>query len=192
MKRSVIMHVEGSPNPNAVRFVLENGVLVDKPYEFKDFREAKHSPLARKLLMLRYMDRVMLNRNYITLIKKVEGSPAWDQVLIELRMMITQHLEANEPILYLGVEPIEHRRSDEVVISLITDLLDKHIRPAAQEDGGDILFESYMDGKLNLTMHGACHKCPYAQQTMKQGVEKVLTGMVPEVKKVTALGNNVN
>ncbi|MEL6844711.1 MAG: NifU N-terminal domain-containing protein, partial [Bacteroidota bacterium] len=123
MKRNVIMHVEGSPNPNAVRFVLENGILVDKPYEFRDFREAQHSPLAKKLLMLRYMDRVMLNRNYITLVKQIENSPAWDQVLLELRMMITQHLEANEPILYLGVAPVEHQRSDEVVVNMITKLL---------------------------------------------------------------------
>lgn len=191
MKREVMLRMEGVPNPNAMRFVLENGVLVDKPYEFLSLGEAKVSPLARKLLMLRYVDRVLLNRNYLTVVKKINQSPAWDKILYDLRTIISSHLEQNEPILFLGASTIEHVRSDDVIVKLITDLLDQKIRPAAQEDGGDILFESYQNGILNLSMHGACHQCPYAIQTMKDGVEKVLTSLIPEVKQVTALENNV-
>ncbi len=190
-KRQVIMHIEGVPNPNAMKFVLENGILVDQPYEFQDLTTANYSPLARKLLMLRYVKRVMLNDNYVTVVKDERSHIQWDQVLFELRSLIQQHLEADEPILFYGVEPLKHSRSDEVVTGLINDLLDKHIRPAAQADGGDIVFESYDNGVLNLTMHGACHLCPHAIQTMKQGVEPVIKGMVPEVKRVVARENQV-
>ncbi len=191
MKREVMLRMEGVPNPNAMRFVLENGVLVDKPYEFLSFADAEVSPLARKLLLLRYVDRVLLHRNYITVVKKINQSPAWDKILYEVKGMITAHLEENEPVLFLGAESLVHQRSEDVIVAMITDLLDRKIRPAAQEDGGDILFESYQNGILNLSMHGACHKCPYAIQTMKDGVEKVLTALIPEVKQVTALENNV-
>ncbi len=191
MKRTAILHIEGVPNPNAMKFVLENGILSEEPFEYKSFREADDSPLAKKLLMLRYIDRVMIHHHAITIVKKATPEPSWKDIALELKMMVQQHLEANEPILYVGSRHLQHPRSDEMVVEVVTQLLNKHIRPAAQEDGGDILFDSYADGVLNLSMHGACHRCPYAMNTMKDGVEKVILSMVPEIKKVTALENGV-
>lgn len=190
-KRKVAMHVEGVPNPHAMKFVLENGLLVDQPYEYTTWREAESSPLARKLLMLRYVARIMLNHNYITVLKDPADPTDWGTLVPELRMIIQQHLEDNEPILYLGAEPIQHERSDEVVLPLIREILDKQVRPAAQEDGGDIVFESYANGVLNLSMHGACHGCPYVRTTLKEGVEKLMNHYVPEVKHVIATANDV-
>ena len=190
--RRVHLHVEGVPNPNAMKFVLENGILVDQPYEFSDLTEAAQSPLARKLLMLRYVDRVMINRNYITVLKVVKESLPWKDLLFEVRMLIQQHLERNDPILYIGTRALRHIPSEDAVIVMVRELLDRQVRPAAQEDGGDILFESYRNGILNLTMHGSCHGCPYVMNTMKDGVEKLITHMIPEVKRVTATANNVH
>lgn len=193
VKRTVNLHVEGVPNPDAMKFVLENGILVDEPYEFSSLADAELSPLARRLLMLRYVDRVMLNRNYITVLKsRAAGTPTWDEVTFELRALIQQHLAANEPILFIGAARLEHRRTEDEVISLVNKVLDQRIRPAAQEDGGDILFHSFQDGVLNLSMHGACHHCPYARQTIKDGVEKLMRHLIPEVQQVVALENRVS
>ncbi|MEZ4825828.1 MAG: NifU family protein [Bacteroidia bacterium] len=191
MSRKVQLHIEGVPNPDAIKIVLENGILVDQPYEFSTLAEAEFSPIARKLLMFRYVKRVMLNHNYITILKDPGSNTSWDSILFELRAIIQQHLESNQPILYIGSVPVTHALTDDVIVEMVRDLLDRHIRPAAQEDGGDIVFESYTDGVLNLTMHGACHRCPYASQTMKQGVEPLLTQMMPEIRKVTATANQV-
>lgn len=185
------MHVEGVPNPNAIKFVLENGILTDQVYEFLTWQEAEVSPLAQKLLMIRYVDRVLINSNYVTIVKNIDKSPAWDQVLPELRMMIQQHLENNEPILYLDAEALKHDQSEDAIIALIQRILDQKIRPLAWEDGGDILFDSYENGVLNLEMHGSCHLCPYAGRTLKDGVERLMQHMVPEVQKVTAIANGV-
>jgi Fe-S cluster biogenesis protein NfuA len=191
MDRQVHLHIEGVPNPNAIKFVLENGILTEKPYEFSSLGETGLSPLARKILMLRYVDRVLINRNHITILKTTKQSPEWDKILLELRFIIEDHLKKNEPILYLGSEPLNHSRSEEVIAAMVTDLLNNHVRPAAQEDGGDIVFESYQNGVLNLSMHGACHKCPYVMQTIKEGVEPLLTHHIPEIQKVTAVNNEV-
>ncbi len=191
MKRQVIMHIEGVPNPNAIKFVLENGILTDQPYEFSHFSDTEHSPLVAKLMMYRYVKRVLLNRNYITIVKDPTSSPSWEQLVPELRNLIQQHLENNEPILYIGYEHLKHKRSDEVILNIATQILDKQIRPAAQEDGGDIVIDSYKDGVLNLSMHGACHHCPYASNTLKDGVQLLFSQIIPEIKKVTATENGV-
>ena len=189
--RQVHLHVEGVPNPNSMKFVLENGILVDRPYEFNNLNEASQSPLARKLLMLRYVDKVLINRNYVSVLKLAKESQPWRELVFEVKMLIQQHLERNEPIMYIGTQALHHTPSEDPIIDMVRQLLDRQIRPAAQEDGGDILFESYNDGILNLTMHGSCHGCPYVLNTMKDGVEKLITQMIPEVKRVTATGNNV-
>ncbi|MEM7657866.1 MAG: NifU family protein [Bacteroidota bacterium] len=191
MSRKALLHQEGVPNPNAMKFVLENGILVEEPYEFSNWAEAEASPLARKLLMLRYVKRILLHQNAITVLKDETNSPPWDQILLEIRQMIQTHLDENEPILFMGAKQLAHQPSEEEIIVLIKKVLDRQIRPAAQADGGDIIFDAYENGVLNLSMHGACHRCPYAMQTMKEGVEKMMMSLVPEVRKVTARENGV-
>ncbi len=189
-KRQAFIEFEGVPNPQAIKLVVKNGILSDEPYSYTDWSEAEHSPLAKKLLMFRYVDQVFINYNYVSILKK-EDAPEWDVLLPELRMMLKQHLEDNEPILYLGAQKLEHPKSDDVILTMVKDILDKKLRPYAQEDGGDFVIESYKDGVLNLTMYGACRRCPYASQTLKEGVEKLLNAAIPEIKKVVALDNNV-
>ncbi|MEM6261608.1 MAG: NifU family protein [Bacteroidota bacterium] len=186
-KRAVHLHVEGVPNPNAMKIVLDNGILADKSYEYQSLGETENSPLARKLMMHRHVERVMINRNYVTILKKKEKSPPWNEILFELRAIIHQHLEADEPIMYIGSEPLKHRPSDDVVAEMIFDFMNKAVRPAAQEDGGDIIFESYEKGVLTVSMHGACHGCPYIRQTIKEGVETALLSFVPELREVRTL-----
>jgi Fe-S cluster biogenesis protein NfuA len=184
--RQVNIHIEGVPNPHAIKFVLENGVLTQDNFEFRSFAETGFSPLARKLMMLKYITRVHLHKNYITLVKNEKSIKDWDEVLPEIREIIVSHLSKNEPILYLGFHPQTHNTTgmDEFHMMLVK-ILDTHIRPAAQEDGGDILIESYKDGKLKLNLVGSCKGCPYISQTVNQGIQTVLRNYFPEVLEVT-------
>ena len=61
------------------------------------------------------------------------------------------------------------------------------IRPALQEDGGDIELVDVVDGVVRVKLTGACGGCPHAQMTMTNGVERVIKEMVPEVKRVEAV-----
>lgn len=169
-----------------MKFVLENGILTDTPYEFLHYAGAADAPLAQKLLMLRYVERVMLNQNYVTVLK-TQGSAAWDELLPEVRGIIQSHLESNEPILYLGVQENKHRASTDPLAEMVMGILNKMVRPAAMEDGGDILFEGYEDGVLTLSMHGACHKCPFISVTIRDGVEPLLRELTPEIREIRLL-----
>ncbi len=62
------------------------------------------------------------------------------------------------------------------------------IRPQLQADGGDIEFISVSpDGKVKVRLTGACHGCPMAQMTLKQGVERFLKDTVPGVVSVDSV-----
>ncbi len=63
------------------------------------------------------------------------------------------------------------------------------LRQFLQADGGDIEFVSFDEatGEVKVKLTGACHGCPMAQVTLKQGVEARLVEEVPGVKTVTAV-----
>jgi Fe-S cluster biogenesis protein NfuA len=69
----------------------------------------------------------------------------------------------------------------------IENALDK-IRPALQRDGGDIeLVEVEESGIVKVRLTGACSGCPMSQMTLKQGVERIVKQLVPEVKAVESV-----
>ena len=70
------------------------------------------------------------------------------------------------------------------VIAKIRDLLDHKIRPAVAQDGGDIVFQSFEDGIVYVTLKGSCAGCPSSTMTLKAGVENMLRHYVPEVREV--------
>ena len=62
------------------------------------------------------------------------------------------------------------------------------IRPMLQADGGDIeLIDVAEDGIVKVQLKGACHGCPGAMYTLKNGVEQRLKQVVPEVTSVEAV-----
>ena len=61
------------------------------------------------------------------------------------------------------------------------------IRPNLQADGGDVqLLEVTDDGLVKVRLLGACHGCPMAHMTLKNGIERYLKKEVPEVREVVS------
>jgi Fe-S cluster biogenesis protein NfuA len=62
------------------------------------------------------------------------------------------------------------------------------IRPNLQADGGDMeLIDVGDDGVVKVRLVGACHGCPMARMTLKNGIEKSLKQEVPAVKSVVSV-----
>ena len=62
------------------------------------------------------------------------------------------------------------------------------IRPNLQADGGDVeLIDVGADGVVKVKLTGACHGCPMAQMTLKNGIEKFLKKEVPAVNSVVSV-----
>ena len=61
------------------------------------------------------------------------------------------------------------------------------IRPLLEEHGGDIELVRIEDKTVYVRLQGACAGCPGARMTMKQGVERRVRELVPEVVAVEAV-----
>jgi len=75
---------------------------------------------------------------------------------------------------------------DDETVAMIKELLETRIRPAVQDDGGDIEYCGFdpETGVVKLKMQGACSGCPSSSLTLKSGIENMLMHYVPEVKGV--------
>ena len=58
------------------------------------------------------------------------------------------------------------------------------IRPYLNQDGGDVEFVKFEDGICYVKLQGACARCMFADMTISNTVEEILTAEVPEVIKV--------
>lgn len=79
------------------------------------------------------------------------------------------------------------KRDDKVIVNEINALIKEKVRPALLMHGGSIDFIDYKDGEVFVKLTGACHGCPMASQTLKNGVEEVLKHYIPEVGVVKSI-----
>jgi Fe-S cluster biogenesis protein NfuA len=61
------------------------------------------------------------------------------------------------------------------------------IRPALQQDGGDVELVDIEGKVVKVQLQGACHGCPMSAMTLQMGIERVVKQQVPEVEAVEAV-----
>lgn len=162
--------------------------------EFPSFSAAQVSPLARALFRIPQVSRVFLGPDWVnvTIKESDEAHEKWTVVKHDVFAAITDFYASNAPVVLEGVE-LEEEHSDTRIleddseaVKMIKELLETRIRPAVQEDGGDIVFKEFDEGSgiVRLQMQGACAGCPSSAVTLKQGIENMLMHYVPEVESV--------
>lgn len=68
----------------------------------------------------------------------------------------------------------------------------EQIRPFLKDDGGDIeLIEITDDLTVKVKLLGACKSCSMSAMTLKGGVEESIKRVVPELKEVIAIEDDV-
>lgn len=73
-----------------------------------------------------------------------------------------------------GADTLGTSEDDSEAVSMIKELLETRIRPAIQEDGGDIEYRGFEDGMVLLKLRGACRTCDSSTVTLKNGIENML------------------
>ena len=181
----VNLYLEANPNPNSLKFVanfmlLPGGVS----HDFPDKASAEKAPLASELLDYDFVERVFYMSNFITVTKKEEVE--WVEIRNRLKEHIQAYLETGKPIISeLAEEPLFDENDSETV-KKIKGILDEYIKPAVEQDGGAIAFQSYQDGVVKVQLQGSCSGCPSSTITLKAGIENLLKRALPEIQSVEA------
>ncbi len=204
-KAPISVYAEVTPNPGVMKFVA-NKSLVQGSYEFKNIEEARHSELAAKLFHFPFTKEVFISYNFIALAKY--NITEWDEITQEVRNFILEYLQAGKPVVNeeaLKLEAENATQTEETtevkplfvlpkaeelgeVETRIVDIIEEYIKPAVEQDGGNIAFMAYEDGVVKVLLQGACSGCPSSTATLKNGILQLLQKMLPTlVKDVVAI-----
>ncbi|KAJ8144943.1 hypothetical protein OY671_001965 [Metschnikowia pulcherrima] len=140
-----------------------------------------------KLFTVDGVKSIMLGSNFIT-IEKTNETFEWALLKPEIFSILTECLTNGTPIITESElsKDIGFNEEDDEVIAMIKELIFTRIRPAIQDDGGDIEFVSFSDdsGTVYLRLKGACRTCDSSSVTLKNGIESMLKYYIEEVEEV--------
>ena len=183
-----MIHIENTPNPNALKFLSEKKISSVGTQEFQKANIKKiNNYFIKNLLNLDGVELVLVSENFLSVKKNEKIS--WDSLKPSIVSSLNDYFQKNEePILSTTgeVEP-KQKIEDNKTIDQINDILSTKIRPAVARDGGDITFKSFKDGIVTVELKGSCSGCPSSTATLKQGVQNLLCHYVKEVKSVEAI-----
>jgi len=173
--------IQPTPNPNALKFILENDVKTDGKVSFKTPQDCKDIPLAAALFDLRGVDQIHFFQNVITISKF--SFEDWDSLEPAVQTCIESFIEDHDPNFKVN-NPEEDRRSNlSPEIRQIEEILDKRIRPGLQGDGGDIAVKDFKDNVLIVKYQGACGTCPSSTTGTLEAIRSILRDEVnPDIE----------
>ncbi|KAN0071442.1 hypothetical protein V8E54_010038 [Elaphomyces granulatus] len=201
--RSIFIQTETTPNPDALKFWANHRVLPENfSTPFLEYLTPRStvapphpSPLAAKLLSADGVSSVFYGPDFITVTKASDAD--WAHIKPEVFSLITEVVTSGETIVNTvertsgenaqeggGEDTLSYNEEDDEVVGMIKELLETKIRPAIQEDGGDIEFRGFENGVVLLKLRGACRTCDSSTVTLKNGIESMLMHYIEEVKGV--------
>ena len=206
-KVPVSVYAEMTPNPAVLKFVANKRLIEQDHAEFKNIEEAQPSPLATKLFHFPFVKEVFITGNYVAITKY--DIVEWEDVTLEIREIIRDFVAEGNPVLNPNYKtnnsskegdtsskvvvtpphPEEKSPEDyEEIEKKIASLLEEYVKPAVEQDGGNIKFLNYNEGIVKVLLQGACSGCPSSTMTLKQGIQNLLKEMLPgQIQDVEAV-----
>ena len=188
--RTIFIQTESTPNPDALKFLPNHRIVpesISSPFiEYLAPRDTISppypSPLASKLMNIDGITSVFYGADFITVTKAADAN--WAHVRPEIFSLITEAITSGETIVNIAErkdgskaeeeDSLAYNEDDSEVVGMIKELLETRIRPAIQEDGGDIEFRGFEGGQVMLKLRGACRTCDSSTVTLKNGIESML------------------
>jgi len=198
-KKYIEVYAESTPNPAAMKFVVNKILLNEGVVEFFKKEDAVNCPLAFQLFDFTGVKAVFITSNFITITKTNDID--WYDILAILREFIKGFFMGDEKLFLRnpfetavsnqqpavkGEPPIVNSESSPDLDEQIKQMLEEYVRPAVEQDGGAIHFKSFDNGVVTLILKGSCSGCPSSMLTLKSGIENLLKKMVPQVTEVVA------
>ena len=190
----MLIRTEQTPNPTTRKFLPGQPVMETGTRDFADAQSAEVSPLAKALFDSGLVEGVFYGRDFVS----VTAAPgiSWTDLEPLVLETLLDHFLSGAPMFAAGTAAgihvtddadFDENPEDADIIEQIKELIETRVRPAVAQDGGDIAYKGYKDGRLYLSMHGACSGCPSSTVTLKRGIESLIRHYVPEVESVEAV-----
>jgi Fe-S cluster biogenesis protein NfuA len=174
--------VDLTPNPHALKFILNEKLLNFERRQFASKSEAVNDPLASGIFEIPGVVSVFYTDKFITIEKSKETN--WGQIqrpLIEFLKSFNKSSLPEEK----DVKPNDENESD--LLKQINEILDSRVRPALAGDGGGLEVLGIDGYTVTIRYQGACGSCPSSINGTLRAIEGLLRRDVnPAIEVVPA------
>lgn len=194
----VIVYAESTPNPATMKYIANRTFIENASIEYTDATDAKGAPIVQELFKFPFVKSVYVKNNFVTITKVPVVE--WIEVMNEIREFLKEYLSSGKPTINelpnaKSIESKDKHYAPSIhtipanpteLETKIIEILDEMIKPAVEQDGGEIAFKKFEEGVVTVALRGSCSGCPSSTITLKAGIENLLKRMVPGVESVVA------
>ena len=164
--------IQSTPNPNALKFVLNIPVKTEGKVTYKAASECENNPLAKAIFTVPNVKEVYFFDNYITVTQ--DGNIDWEDIEDQIQRIITENAESHDPNFKITEIQKPVVVSDNPDIAKINEILDRSVRPALQADGGDLQVMGFDGQIVSVNYQGACGSCPSSTMGTLNAIQGLL------------------
>ena len=151
-----VINIEPTPNPDALKFLVNPALLKGGSRSFKDFGAAVGDPLGSCLFAIGKITSVFYMDRFVTVNK--EPSADWSDLIDPICEAI-EDLRLPEDATGEAGAQTPGGEAD-ATLEQINKILDSRVRPGLAGDGGGLEVISFDGQTLEISYHGACGSCP--------------------------------
>jgi Fe-S cluster biogenesis protein NfuA len=181
-----IAEIEGTPNPNAMKFILKEPLTWGITRSYDNAELAKADVLASQLFAIEHVTNVFYVDHWITVTQ--DGSADWHELQRKLAEPIRAAPAADEQSSTVAADAAvglaDLSPDDQLRLDKINELLDEQIRPYLQGDGGDLYVVGLAGNTLSVHYQGACGSCPSSLSGTLAGIENLVKSIEPDIEVV--------
>jgi len=177
----MVEDVDLTPNPHALKFILNERLLKVETRQYPDKQSAQSDPFASGIFNIEGVVSVFYMDKFVTIEKSPNSN--WGQIqrpFIDFLKTFDQSLipEENE---------IDKNIDDSELIKLVNNLLDQKVRPALAGDGGGLEVIGVDGYTVKIRYQGACGSCPSSISGTLMAIEGLLKRDInPAIEVVAA------
>lgn len=184
--KEILVRVQPTPNPNAIKFVLNVPVKNDGKATFSRPSEAVGVRIAEDIFMVDGVKQLHFFENVISVTYDEFCDP--DTLQLEVKAILQTRMPLHDPSFLIESEKKKIDRSGlPPDIQKMETILDETVRQYLQGDGGDIEVLEY-DGKNHRAIvryQGSCGTCPSSVGATLNAIQGVLREQFdPEVEVI--------
>ena len=179
-----IAEIESTPNPYAMIFVLREPLTWGIKRSYDNAEEAKDDPLAEAIFEIEHVTNVFYIDHWLTVTQ--DGGADWQELTRKiaepLRTAPAAHAQSAATVTAARTAIADLSPEDQQRLDMINALLDEHIRPYLQGDGGDLYVLGLEGNRLAVHYQGACGSCPSSISGTLQGIENLVKSIEPNIE----------
>lgn len=165
----MVQDVDLTPNPHALKFILNEKLLNHETRQFPDKESAKDDAFAKGIFEIEGVVSVFYMDKFVTIEKSRESN--WGQIQ---RPFINFLKDFDKNLIPPEKEVTVTEEESNELLKQINDLLDQKVRPALAGDGGGLEVLGLDGYTVKIRYQGACGSCPSSISGTLTAIEGLL------------------